>query len=267
MPETGDGLGRAYRDLPREEPPAHLDAAILAASRRAVASAPEAVPRRGFAARWGAPISVAAVLVLGIAISLRMQLEQPGIETSLPERAREAPVPKAKVVEPPAQVEPPTIQAQPQPVPKPAAPPPPARQAPPPRAAAPAFVPTPVPAPAAAAPAAIAPQGMTESKQEMPAERMRAPAAPAAATPELRAAPMSPSTMMKRSAASDAAGAGASANAREAAVASPEIELERIARLRAEGRDEEADRALEEFRKRHPDYRIAEPMLERVRRK
>lgn len=53
----------------------------------------------------------------------------------------------------------------------------------------------------------------------------------------------------------------ASAPARDAR----EVELERIARLRAEGRHTEADRTLEEFRRKHPDYRIAEAMWERVR--
>ena len=42
-------------------------------------------------------------------------------------------------------------------------------------------------------------------------------------------------------------------------------ELERIARLRAEGRDAEADKALEEFRRKHPDYRIPSAMWERVK--
>lgn len=42
-------------------------------------------------------------------------------------------------------------------------------------------------------------------------------------------------------------------------------ELERIARLRGEGRDSEADKALEEFRRDHPGYRIPEAMWERVR--
>ena len=42
-------------------------------------------------------------------------------------------------------------------------------------------------------------------------------------------------------------------------------ELERIARLRAEGRHDEADKALETFRRAHPDYRIPEAMWERVR--
>jgi len=43
-------------------------------------------------------------------------------------------------------------------------------------------------------------------------------------------------------------------------------ELERIARLREEGHDDEADGALEAFRREHPDYRIAPAMWERVRR-
>jgi hypothetical protein len=67
---------------------------------------------------------------------------------------------------------------------------------------------------------------------------------------------------MKRSAVADTVAAE-----RNAAATTPEAELERVARLRAEGRDDEADRALEAFRKRFPDYRIAEAMWERVRRK
>lgn len=47
----------------------------------------------------------------------------------------------------------------------------------------------------------------------------------------------------------------------------PEKELERIAAMRAAGRHEEADKALAEFRKRHPDYRIPEAMLERIERR
>jgi len=44
-----------------------------------------------------------------------------------------------------------------------------------------------------------------------------------------------------------------------------ERELERIARLRADARHAEADKALEEFRRRNPQYRIPEAMWERVR--
>ena len=47
----------------------------------------------------------------------------------------------------------------------------------------------------------------------------------------------------------------------------PERELDRIALLRAQGRHEEADRALAEFRKRYPEYRIPDTMRERVERR
>ena len=72
MTEPGDHLSRRYRELPREEPPAHLDSAILAASRAALA------PKARARSQWMVPESIAAVLVLGIGVSLRMQLEQRG---------------------------------------------------------------------------------------------------------------------------------------------------------------------------------------------
>lgn len=50
-------------------------------------------------------------------------------------------------------------------------------------------------------------------------------------------------------------------------VESPEQALERIARLRAAGRHEEADNALAEFRKRHPDYRLSDEMKAKVEKR
>jgi hypothetical protein len=47
----------------------------------------------------------------------------------------------------------------------------------------------------------------------------------------------------------------------------PERWLERIAELRKQGMHDEADKALEEFRKRYPDYRIPESMLEKVEKR
>ena len=47
---------------------------------------------------------------------------------------------------------------------------------------------------------------------------------------------------------------------------SPEAALERIAELRRLGRHDEADKALAGFRRRYPDYRIAEQMLKKVER-
>jgi hypothetical protein len=64
--------------------------------------------------------------------------------------------------------------------------------------------------------------------------------------------------------------AAAGGVAQDSAAAKPDgddrvAELERIARLRRDGKDAEADKALEEFRRRHPDYRIPGAMWERVR--
>jgi hypothetical protein len=47
----------------------------------------------------------------------------------------------------------------------------------------------------------------------------------------------------------------------------PERELERIADLRRQGRHDEADKALAEFRKRYPEFRIPEEMRARVERR
>src|SRR6187549_1582150 len=75
MTDFDDGLKKRYRELEAPEPPAALDQAILAASRRAVA------PRR---VSWAMPVSAAAVLVLAVGVTLRMQQEKPGIESSMP---------------------------------------------------------------------------------------------------------------------------------------------------------------------------------------
>jgi hypothetical protein len=48
---------------------------------------------------------------------------------------------------------------------------------------------------------------------------------------------------------------------------SPEPWLERIAQLRQQGKHDEADKALAEFRKRYPEFKIPPAMLERVERR
>jgi len=47
----------------------------------------------------------------------------------------------------------------------------------------------------------------------------------------------------------------------------PEASLERIAELRRQGKHEEADKALAEFRKQYPDYRISDETRAKVERK
>jgi hypothetical protein len=109
-----------------------------------------------------------------------------------------------------------------------------------------------------AAPAAAAPA---------PAAAAPGPPPPAAAqsiTPAASAA--SPAPLRAKREAATAAASGAMA--RDSAKADADertIELERIARLRSDGKSAEADKALEEFRRRYPDYRIPEAMWERVR--
>ena len=243
--ERDDAVSRRYRELAREEPGGHLDAAILAASRRAVGARP------GGVRRWAGPVSIAAVLVLGIGVSLRMQMEQPGIESAVPQAPPQQALPpqvqpalpedKAEgVITPPAEIATKPLQKKV----APAAPRKPEafRAGESERRVAPATVPAFTPPPPAAAP----------MPQAQPApEPPRADAPPAA-----------------RGFAADAVAPAAPQRAkREAAniAEPPEAELERIAKLRADGRHEEADRALEEFRRRHPDYRIPEAMWERVR--
>ena len=63
---------------------------------------------------------------------------------------------------------------------------------------------------------------------------------------------------------------GASGALREAPLAgeraaAPEKELERIAQLRRDARNAEADEALARFRRDFPDYRIPDEVWEKVR--
>lgn len=307
MNETGDKLNAAYRALPREEPSAALDSAILAASRHALAK-PSA------SRRWATPVSIAAVLVLAFGVTLHMQTEKPGVES--PEFYSSPPA-GARVATPPTEPDvakdlakqeasqsQPLRDARPQPekkIAKVVAP-----------EAKPDFVPPPpkaklqeAPAPVQAAPAR--PQAFEEDKARQRRDEGRAeneqkqkdllqkesnanisgirgldaagpkPAAPpapavtgsvasvapppaAAAAPASRAAPAlaAPSAEMRLKREAVAADA-------QVTVDEPTRELEAIAKLRVEGRQEEADKALAEFRRKRPDYRIPDPMWERVK--
>ena len=323
MTDSDDRIARRYREIAREEPLPAVDAAILAAARRKVGSRP------GFV-RWAGPVSIAAVLVLGIGVSLRMQLEKPGIETSAPENEYSLPkdadslskdtdtstrsmqsgvladLPRAfeqqkrdLVVEDKRKQNIPERQAESKPVPEPAP--------------APAQVPGPAPAPApleervkdrridavrseeaavVTSPQAVAPPAPPAKEAFVPAPAPAAPAASVAAAPPpasvsanaMRARP--PAGMAADTASTPAArapseidlGARAKKEAGADAFAYRELnksvvapdaerdrELERIAKLRETGKHADADRALEAFRKRYPDFRIPEAMWERVR--
>jgi hypothetical protein len=192
-------VSQRYRELPREEPPRHVDDAILAASRRASAS-------RRFA--WYIPLATAAIIVLAIAVTVHVERQRPDLEVA------EAPI------------------------------------------AAPA--PPPDEQPQAAKREKSAPRDdarLADLYKATPAPPQ--PASPPAAAPSRRAEDQS--TMGERRAATDRVAA--------AAARSPEQWLQGIADLRRQGRHEEADRELAEFRKRHPDYRIPEATLEKVEKR
>ena len=246
MTDHDDKLSRRYRELSREEPPASLDAAVLAAAKQAVQ------PRTR--SRWMGPVAVAAVLVLGLGIALRMQVEQPGIESSAPAASTSAEYPVAPPAdEPPAPAERAAL--------APVAKPPVRKEAtvekresrPQPQA----FVPEPAPAPA------------------LPAAADPPAAPPPASAPMREAAPMqsAPVPQSKLGIAAEGlapqrakrAESAAAADAAAPAKGPREVELERIARLRADGRHADADKSLEAFRRANPDYRIADAMWERVR--
>ena len=76
-------VSAGYRALGGEEPPRALDEAILAAARRRPS-------------RWRVPLSIAAVLVLAVGVTLRMLPERPEMESvALAPQVMETPRPKA----------------------------------------------------------------------------------------------------------------------------------------------------------------------------
>jgi len=75
---TGDvgrdaGLDRLYREAVGENPPPHVDAAILAAARREVGARPRATPSA--LRRWRVPVSIAAVVVLSASLVVLVREE------------------------------------------------------------------------------------------------------------------------------------------------------------------------------------------------
>ena len=234
-----------------QEPPRALDDAILAAGRRSA---------RPWTKRWAVPLSLAAVIVLSVTVTLRIQHERPGIESPAPQAAApRAAEPSAPLVE--SQLER-KVEAQPgsatknklREVAKPAA----------------------------------ADEVTSARSQSKDQPTPSVAAAPAAAEPKPFAAdPTAPSTSGRveesRVAASGVTGelapqAGpvralakrAEAQAKVQALKdadTPERELERIADLRRQEKHEEADKALAEFRKHYPEFRIPNAMLERVERR
>src|SRR3989441_2379520 len=209
--ERDPKVSRRYRELGAEDPPAGLDAGILAASRRAVETrlAPLVAPtgRR----RWYFPVAAAAIITLAVAVTVHVEREQPDAEAITP------PPPSA----PESRMD--VLEAK-----KDSAPQAELRKA------------KPAKPPAASAPAPRAADTARNMEQPEPQARS-GPDAQVKGLAMLRA---------ERGAVEEA----------------PERILERIAELRRQGKQDEADKALADFRRRYPDYRIAAEMLKKVER-
>jgi hypothetical protein len=247
-----DRVSSAYRGLPGEGPPPAIDAAIQAAARRAVGSRPAA------ARRFQVPLSIAAVLALAIAVSLQVEREKPVVVDGTPvsSGSAEYPVsqPEPEKEEPAAPVQAPVTREAPRKAQTEAAAPREVKRfAPdPPRAdtssSAPASPPAPASMPAPPAPMPAAPPSAAGATVSADAVRAAPQAAKRAKSELAREATVQEKKMSE-------------------ALDTPERRLERIADLRAKGLHVEADRALGEFRRAFPDYRISEEWLRRVERR
>jgi hypothetical protein len=81
--DRDEKVSAGYRALGGEAPPRALDEAVLAAARRRPS-------------RWRVPLSIAAVLVLGVGVTLRMLPQRPDAETvALAPQVMETPAPAA----------------------------------------------------------------------------------------------------------------------------------------------------------------------------
>lgn len=85
--ERDPRLERLYREAAHEAPPAHLDAAILAAARREVGARPRSLASA--LRRWHVPVSIAAVVVVSVTLVILVREEE------MAERPTQAPVPAA----------------------------------------------------------------------------------------------------------------------------------------------------------------------------
>jgi hypothetical protein len=228
-------VAQRYRELGAEEPPRALDEAILAAARREAGAGPAGLLARSGRQRWYAPLATAAVLVLAVAVTLHTQRERPELESPVPV-APPPTVAKDQVQEVAKSEVAKAGTARPE-SPKSA----------------------PVPQLARSAPAAREPQPFAAQ----PGKELAAANAQASGAARAPARREASADSVERA---DHPMAQARMQALKEAV-TPERDLERIADLRAQGRHEDADKALAEFRKRYPEFRIPAAMLERVERR
>jgi len=275
-----------YRELGAEEPPRALDEAILAASRRAVDSRPAPLVAPTGRGRWYFPVAAAAVIMLAVAVTVQVERQKPDDEF-LAQAPPPAPVQKeaqpqeerASSAQRGADQRGAAVGVErPKPAPKPISPPR-------------AF--TPDPAAPASAPPAVPQSNDALRDLAKSAEGLAAaaePARPAEASPRARAQVqprsdvaetrrMEAELQVKPDSSGNRGSVSASPAPRPAAAppaaaisgamlyVNPERWLEQIVELRREGKHDDADKLLAEFRRSYPDYKLSDEMRAKVEKK
>lgn len=300
----GSALQRQWHEASAEAPDADVDAAVRAQARRAVGAGP-GVPRPGVprshvssAVRWRVPLAAAATIVLGSTVVLMVAEREGYLRGTPPQQAPAAPgtappTPAdttADAVSPPAAPAGRDAVGVPRDAPGMPAPPLARKSAPPAPAAAEARQ-RPLETPEAER---FDPPPAADANVMQPQQAPAAPASSAASEDAQEAAPAEPEARLRvqpfgrgaRSAAGDAAApvpvqtdpaqadpvqadpAHTEAVQEEAAQEAADIDawLERIRALRRQGKLQEAERSLREFRLRHPGYALPEDLAAQHRR-
>ena len=246
--ERDPKVSERYRELASEEPPRDLDQSILAAARRAHdrPHAPLVTPAGRH--RWYYAFGAAAILVLAVAVTVQIERQRPD-----PEMVSNAPVPQMRTEDFSSKAE---SGFTPDPAPK--------RQDPPRELARDAAPETPAIGAAASRQAQKAEGQKPEARADSAPRPMAAPAAPAESRSDentLGAASSRPESAAKAPQPTQVPAPAARARMAEQAADPPERWLERIVQLRKEGRHEEAEKQLAEFRTLYPDYKVPEAAL------
>lgn len=228
MTDDDAKVSARYRELAREEPPRHVDDAILAAARRARASRPAPLVAPSGRRRWYVPVAAAAIIVLAVAVTVHVERQQPDFEVA---EQQAAPV-QTPVTEPAAKRD----------------------------SSAP-----PAPGAEARSPAELQKSQTSSSQPAAPAPKS---AEPLAGLRESQRSDTAPSAAQARPEAhAMRSERGAEQKLIGLAAASPEQWLQGIVDLKRQGRDEEAEEQLGDFRKRYPDYRIPEAIAEKFEKR
>ena len=245
-------ISQRYRELGREEPPRALDDAILAASRRAAETRPAPLVVPSGRQRWYFPLAAAAIIVLAVAVTVHVERERPDEEALVAPAAGVLSGMRTEKAQDMAKTE---------------------KATPPPPVSAQGFTPDPKPQARLESAPASPPQVMKESQPAVAADQR------ARDVDLLDSDRLAREREMRRQAAAGVAASRpapasrADEPARETAALaklaqqSPEQWLQGIADLKRQGRHDEAEKQLAEFRKRYPNYRIPESITEKFEKR